>query len=69
MIQYDNIIGLRAIENRRTIIKASNYGWSKVINPYGMVLEKSKDEINYFETHFVQNKTTFYSLYGKETVL
>ncbi|MBW3519023.1 apolipoprotein N-acyltransferase [Flavobacterium sp. NKUCC04_CG] len=49
MNQYNNILALRAIENRLPILKASNYGHSLLINKTGKVIHKTKDEIGIFK--------------------
>jgi apolipoprotein N-acyltransferase len=69
MSQYDNIIKLRAIENNRPIIKASNFGWSMAISPSGKVLDKSNEEINYFEVPVAKNNFSFYNNYGRPAIL
>ena len=43
--QYNNIIKLRCIENRVKMIKASGFGDSLIIDHYGEIIKKSRDEL------------------------
>ena len=57
---------LRAIEQRRMVIRSANTGISGVINPKGEELEKTNwNEAICISTEIRKNNTsTFYSLYG-----
>jgi apolipoprotein N-acyltransferase len=57
---------IRAIEQRKTVIRSANTGISGVINPKGEVLEKTNwNETICISTEISKNETTtFYSLYG-----
>ena len=57
---------LRAIEQRKTIIRSANTGISGVINEKGEVLESTNwDEAICINTEVVLSKeTTFYSVFG-----
>jgi len=64
LMQYDNIVRLRAIENRAPLIKASNYGWSLYIDPFGKIIERKNDEINIFTPSKYSESYTFYKSRG-----
>lgn len=53
--QYNNIIGLRALENNLQIVKASNSGLSFLMNQKGKVISYGNKEINIFKV-FKQKK-------------
>ena len=57
---------LRAIEQRKTIIRSANTGISGVINAKGEVLESTNwdEEVCISAEVNINNKTTFYSMFG-----
>ncbi len=59
--QYNNIISLRAIENRIPIIKAATCGKSFFMNKKGKIIQESNKEINIFDvkTESVHQGTFF----------
>ena len=68
--QYNNIISLRAIENRLPIIKAAANGKSFFMNKKGKIIQESNKEINIFDvkTESVQ-KGTFFNNYTNKYYL
>ncbi|MEM8937877.1 MAG: hypothetical protein AAGC64_00860 [Bacteroidota bacterium] len=58
--QYNNFLRLRSIENRTSIIKASDFGKSLHIDPTGKIKNMSKEN-NLFEFYHKKN-ATFYNL-------
>ncbi|MCF6308489.1 MAG: hypothetical protein L3J09_11100 [Flavobacteriaceae bacterium] len=67
--QYDNIVRLRAIENRTILLKASNYGWSFITDPYGKILDKKNNELNYFKLTQNNIGETTYRKWGNKATL
>lgn len=65
--QYNNIISLRAIENRLPIIKAASCGTSFFMNKNGKIVQESNKEINVFDvkTESLQ-QGTFYNNYSNK---
>ena len=64
--QFFEIAKLRAVENRVGIAISANTGISGIINPLGEVTHKiqyDKQEVIKGEV-FLNNKVTFYSMYG-----
>ena len=57
---------LRAVENRRFLLRAATTGISGVIDPYGRILVKSEVGVRTFLTETVTpaSKLTFYARYG-----
>ena len=64
--QHFSYASLRAIEQRKTIVRSANTGISGVINERGEVVKKSKwdEAICLSDTVDVNNISTFYSIYG-----
>ena len=64
--QHFDYARLRAVEQRKMIIRSANTGISGVISPYGEVIESTNwDEAISINTKVIlSNKTTFYSIYG-----
>ncbi|MBC9796756.1 nitrilase-related carbon-nitrogen hydrolase [Sinomicrobium weinanense] len=62
--QYDRIIALRAIENGRPIIKASNNGNSMAIQTNGNIIQKSSKELNYISVPKTNSGNTFWNKYA-----
>lgn len=65
-IQHNQFAVLRAIENRRSIVRAANTGISCFINPYGYKLKKSNEGVKTTLTESVElrNDRTFYVKYN-----
>ncbi len=66
--QYDNIIKLRAIENRVPIVKASNHGSALYIDTKGEVIKSSDLEFSKFSITPSSGKGTFYSIFLKKNL-
>ncbi len=64
--QHFDMARLRAVENRRYILRAANGGYSGVIDPVGNVLQKTQyqDRTAFLATIYAQDKLTFYAKYG-----
>jgi apolipoprotein N-acyltransferase len=64
--QHLNMARLRAIENRRYLLRAANNGVSAVIDPYGRILKKTRlYERSVLESGFeFQSVRTFYTRHG-----
>ncbi len=65
MRQYNNIIKLRAIENRSSIIKASNSGESLHINSAGRVIARGQNEFNLFNVNDSEARKTIFNYLDK----
>ncbi|MFZ1571992.1 MAG: apolipoprotein N-acyltransferase [Candidatus Kapaibacterium sp.] len=65
-IPHNQFAVLRAIENRRSIVRAANTGISCFINPYGYKLKKSNEGVKTTLTESVElrNDRTFYVKYN-----
>lgn len=64
--QHYAMAKLRAIENKRYLVRSANTGISGIINPVGIEIKKSKlftDEVITDNIYFIKDKT-FYSQYG-----
>ena len=66
MKSHFSYASLRAIEQRKTIIRSANTGISGVINEKGEVLQRSTwdEAICLLATINTTNVSTFYSIYG-----
>ena len=64
--QHFEYARLRAVEQRRMIVRSANTGISGVISPYGEVIESTSwDDAICINTEFVlNNEITFYSMFG-----
>jgi len=64
--QHFDYARLRAVEQRRMIVRSANTGISGVISPYGEVLESTNwDEAICINTEVIlNNEITFYSIFG-----
>ena len=60
--QYLDIVRLRAIENKRNIIKCSNKGISCIINEKGVIVNKIQKEIEKLTAYKIKDKTIFQKL-------
>lgn len=65
-IQHFEMARLRAIENRRYVLRSANGGFSGVIDPMGNVLQKTGylERTLLKDTVYAQTKLTFYSQHG-----
>ena len=65
-IQHNQFAILRAIENRRWVVRCANGGISSVISPNGNIISKTKmfDKTTLVENIYPENYLTFYSQYG-----
>ncbi len=68
-LQYDNIIKLRAIENRLPLVKASNHGTSLVINKYGKIIDSNNTEFSIFDVKIYPPKKTIYNSFSHKRIL
>ena len=58
---------MRAVENRRPLLRAANTGFSAVIQPQGKIVALSnlfKEETLKYSVHPIKNQLTFYTRYG-----
>ncbi|GGA61086.1 apolipoprotein N-acyltransferase [Edaphobacter acidisoli] len=64
--QHLNMVRMRAIENHRWVLRATNTGVTAAINPYGRVTEAAPRHIRTsIQVHFgYENNLTFYTRYG-----
>jgi apolipoprotein N-acyltransferase len=64
--QHLNMVRMRAIENHRWILRATNTGVTAAINPYGRVTAAApRHQRTSIRVHFgYENDLTFYALYG-----
>ena len=66
MNQYNNLIRLRAIENRKPIIKSSNAGDSFFVDKFGIITKSCKGEFCTFsidKNKINNSNNSFYSNY------
>ena len=64
--QHFAMATIRAVENKRYLLRAANTGISGIIDPYGRIIHKSelfKDYIIVDNIYFI-NQNTFYTKYG-----
>jgi apolipoprotein N-acyltransferase len=64
--QHFSMAVLRAVENRRYLVRSATTGVSGIIDPYGRIIKKSKLMTKTFLVTdiYALNKKTFYTLYG-----
>ena len=64
--QHLNMVRMRAIENHRWILRATNTGVTAAINPYGRVTAAApRHQRTSIRVHFgYENDLTFYARYG-----
>ena len=64
--QHNQYAVLRAIENRRWIVRCANTGISCVIDPYGNMYNKTEinEKISFVSEIGIRREKTFYSLHG-----
>jgi len=65
-VQHLNMVRMRAIENRRWVLRATNTGITVSIDPYGRVVARApRDERTTLEAPFgLESSTTFYTRHG-----
>ena len=65
-IQHFEMARLRAIENRRYVLRSANGGFSGIIDPMGNVLQKTGylKRTSLHDTVYAQNRLTFYTKHG-----
>jgi apolipoprotein N-acyltransferase len=64
--QHFSMAVLRAVENRRYLVRSATTGVSGIIDPYGRIIKKSELMTKTFLVTdiYALNKKTFYTLYG-----
>ena len=68
MKQYNDIIRLRAIENRKPIIKSSNSGTSFFVDKFGFISKSCKGELCTFSVNKKNSSSSNNSLYSSYIV-
>jgi len=67
MMQHGSMAVFRAVENRRSMVRSANGGWTAAISPNGEILGELEPFTQNFLTvdvPIIKNKSTFYTLYG-----